>query len=142
MAHGRLDVRAIRTTTTLNDHLHFPHVGQAFCIERLRINKRTGKESFSRAYGLTSQTPERATPAQLLGGVRAHWAIENRSHYVRDVTFDEDRSQVRTGNGPRMMAALRNFAISLLRLLGHTNIAKASRAFAANTRATLSALAL
>lgn len=132
----------MRATTALNEELDFPYVGQAFCIERLSTNPRTGEESFSRAYGLTSQSPEQATPEQLLRGVRAHWAIENRCHYVRDVTFDEDRSQVRTGNGPRLMAALRNFAISLLRLLGYANIAKATRAFAANTRAILSALAL
>lgn len=98
--------------------------------------------SRSRAYGLTSQTPEQTTPEALLRDVRGHWAIENRCHYVRDVTFDEDRSQVRTGNGPRMMAALRNFAISLLRLLGYNNIAKATRHFAANTRTALRALGL
>ena len=81
-------------------------------------------------YGITALTPERANPAQLLQLNRAHWSIENRSHYVRDVTFDEDRSQVRTRNGPRVMATLRNFAISLLRLLGVTRIPSQLRAYA------------
>ena len=58
---------------------------------------------------------------------RGHWGIENRLHWVRDVTFDEDRSQVRTGNAPQVMATLRNTVISLLRLTGATSIAKALR---------------
>jgi hypothetical protein len=58
---------------------------------------------------------------------RGHWTVENRLHWVRDVTFDEDRSQVRTGNGPRVMATLRNVAISILRLAGADCIAKATR---------------
>ena len=68
-----------------------------------------------------------ATDAQLAAFIRGHWCVENRLHWVRDVTFDEDRSQVRTGNGPRVMASLRNLAISLLRLAGASNIAQALR---------------
>lgn len=63
----------------------------------------------------------------LLELVRGHWTIENRLHWVRDVTFDEDRSQIRKGNGPRVMATLRNLAISILRLAGAHYIAKATR---------------
>jgi hypothetical protein len=55
------------------------------------------------------------------------WGIEDRLHRVRDVTYDEDRSQVRTGNGPRVMASLRNLAVAILRLTGHTSIAAARR---------------
>ena len=58
---------------------------------------------------------------------RGHWGIENRVHWVRDVTFDEDRSQVRTGSAPQIMAALRNLTISVIRLAGETNIAAALR---------------
>lgn len=102
-----------------------------------------GEERFIvRVYGLTSQTPQQADPETLLRQVRDHWGIENRSHWVRDVTFDEDRSTIRKGSGPRTMAALRNFAIGLLRLLGFSQIAKARRAFAANARKTLSLLGL
>ena len=65
--------------------------------------------------------------------MQSHWEIENRLHWVRDVTFDEDRSQVRTGNAPRVMASLRNTAITLLRLHGHQNIAAALRHHARDT---------
>ncbi len=69
--------------------------------------------------------------------VRGHWHIENRSHWVRDVTFDEDRSQVRSGNIPQAMAALRNTVIGLMRWAGETNIAAARRKFAAKPRLAL-----
>jgi predicted transposase YbfD/YdcC len=72
-------------------------------------------------YGITSLTAWQANPADVLAFNRGHWSIENREHYVRDVTFDEDRSQVRTGSSPQIMAAMRNIAISLLRLAGWTN---------------------
>lgn len=67
----------------------------------------------------------------LASWVQDHWGIENRAHWVRDVTFDEDRSRVRTGNGPQVMATLRNTAISMLRLAGAANIAAAQRHHAA-----------
>jgi len=79
------------------------------------------------AYGLTSLTPDKAGPPRLAGHVRGHWSIQNKLHWVRDVTFDEDRSQVRVGSGPRVMATLRNLAISALRLAGQTNIARGLR---------------
>jgi hypothetical protein len=62
---------------------------------------------------------------------RNHWGIENRLHYVRDVTFEEDSSRIRTGNAPRVMASLRNLVISILRLAGINSIPKALRQFAA-----------
>jgi hypothetical protein len=82
-------------------------------------------------YGVTSLRPERATPEHLLALVRGQWQIENQGHWGRDVTFDEDRSQVRCGNIPQVLAALRNTAIGLLRWAGHTNIAAACRRLAA-----------
>lgn len=78
-------------------------------------------------HGVTSLSPERADAARLLRLNRGHWAIENRVHWVRDVTFDEDRSQVRKRHGAHMMASLRNVAISVLRLAGATNMAAAVR---------------
>ena len=68
-----------------------------------------------------------ARPAQLAAWIRRHWHIENQIHWVRDVTYDEDRSQIRTGTGPQVMAALRNAAIGAIRIAGATNIAAASR---------------
>jgi len=75
-----------------------------------------------RAGGLCSR---RSPPARTLTGW--HWHIENQLHWVRDVTYDEDRSQIRTNHCPQVMASLRNLAISALRLAGHTNIAHANR---------------
>jgi len=79
------------------------------------------------AYCITSLSSEEASPKRLLNLNRGHWGIENKLHYVRDVTFQEDLSQIRTKSGPRVMAALRNLAIGILRINGHTNIAKSLR---------------
>lgn len=130
--HGRIEVRHIRTSTELNGYVDFPHVGQVFCIERITTDLhgnvlRGRKGTRELCFGLTSLTSEQATPERLLGLNRDHWHIENRLHYVRDMTYDEDRSQVRRGNRPHAMASLRNAAISLLRLAGATNIAAATR---------------
>jgi hypothetical protein len=78
-------------------------------------------------FGLTSLDTTRASPEELLKLNREHWHIENRLHHVRDMTYDEDRSQVRKGNRPHAMASLRNTAISLLRLAAATSIAAATR---------------
>ena len=82
-------------------------------------------------YGITSLTPQQADAARLMNLVRCHWHIENKSHWVRDVTFGEDKSQVHCGNAPQVMAAFRNTAIGLARSVGKTNIAAACREFAA-----------
>jgi hypothetical protein len=93
-------------------------------------------------YGITSLTPAAASPARLLALHRGHWAIENKVHYVRDRTFDEDRSQVRKRGAPQAMASLRNLAISVLRLAGADNIAAALRSCARKLRLTLRLLGL
>jgi hypothetical protein len=85
----------------------------------------------------TSLAPERADAVRLLALVRGQWQIENHSHWVRDVTFDEDRSQVRCGNMPQVMATLRNTVIGLMRWAGYTNMAAACRRFAAQPTAAL-----
>jgi hypothetical protein len=102
-------------------------VGQVFCLRRTATVLATGTTRTETVYGVTSLAPAQAPPARLLALVRAHWTIENRLHWVRDVTFDEDRSQVRRGAGPQVMATLRNLAISLLRLAGAPFIAPALR---------------
>ena len=70
-----------------------------------------------------------AQPEVVAAWVQGHWGIENRLHWVRDVIFDEDRHQLRTGNGPEIMATLRNLAISLIRLFhgASTSIASTTR---------------
>ena len=84
----------------------FPHAAQLLVIDRSVCDLDGSCHSVEVAYAVTSLTPERADPARLLALVRGHWEIENRLHWVRDVTFDEDRSQVRTGTAPRVMATL------------------------------------
>jgi predicted transposase YbfD/YdcC len=111
-------------------------------IERITTEVRTGKVRHDDAAIITSLSPHQASPARLLELVRGHWSIENRSHWVRDVTFDEDRSQVRTGQGPRMMAILRNLAIAIIRLLGFDSVPQGLRHFAQRPRLALSALGL
>jgi predicted transposase YbfD/YdcC len=91
---------------------------------------------------MTSLAPAKADAARLLRLVRHHWRIENKSHWVRDVTFDEDRSQVRRGSIPQLMAAVRNVAIGLMRLSGHRNIAAATRRFAAQPWAAVALLGI
>jgi predicted transposase YbfD/YdcC len=79
------------------------------------------------SYAVTSLTATQASAAGLAAIIRGHWAIEDCLHWVRDMDFDEDRSQVRTASGPRIIAALRNLAITILRLAGHASIAAAIR---------------
>jgi predicted transposase YbfD/YdcC len=142
--HGnRIEERVLRASTALNecygDDL-WPGLGQVLQIKRTVTNKRTERTTTDTAYAITSLSADRASPGQLLRAWREHWHIENKLHWVRDVTFDEDRSTVRSGSVHQVMAALRNTAIGLLRLLGATNIAKACRYYAARPALVLSAL--
>ena len=109
-------------------YLEFPCAAQVFRLERHRLELTQGKAEHEVVFGVTSLAPGKANPAQLLALNRHHWGIENKLHYVRDVTFDEDRSRVRKHAGPHVMASLRNLAISLLRMAGADNIAAAVRA--------------
>lgn len=138
-AHGRDEIRTITVTSNVAD-LNFPGVYQAWCIQRDRHVIGGLHRSTEIVYGITSLTAHQANPADVAAYVRGHWGIENRAHHVRDVTYDEDHSQVRTGSSPQVMATLRNTAISLLRLFGHTNIAKATRRMARHINELLAVL--
>jgi hypothetical protein len=120
-----VETRTIRTSTALNDYLDWPFLGQVFRIDRHVTDLDGTHPRDEVVFGLTNLTPAQADPARLSAYVRQHWGIEPRLHDVRDMTYDEDRSQVRTANGPRVMATLRNTAISLLRRLGLPNIQRA-----------------
>lgn len=115
---------------------------QVFCIRREVTRLGKNKDSSETVYGITSLSPAQASPKRLLELNRGQWSIENRLHWVRDVTFDEDRSQIRTGTGPRVMASLRNLVISILRRCGATNIAKTLRWFAFKTHLALRLIGL
>jgi predicted transposase YbfD/YdcC len=118
----------------------FPHAAQAIQVTRKVRKRNSRKWRTETVYAVTDLTADQARPDQLATWLRGHWCIENRLHWVRDVTFGEDLSQVRTGNGPQVMATLRNLAISLLRLTGATNIAKALRHHARDTKRALALL--
>lgn len=109
-------------------------------LDRRVTDKRTGQPRDETAYAITSLSPARADAARLLALWRGHWAIENRLHYVRDVTFGEDACTTRSRNGPRALAALRNTALALLRLSGATNIAAARRRCAARPALAIAAV--
>lgn len=139
---GRIETRWLRASTALQGYLDWPGHKQVLELRRTVTEKRTGKTRCEIAHAITSLGRERATAQQLLEVWRAHWHIENRLHWVRDVTFDEDRSQVRAGHAPQVMAALRNIAISLLRVCGAENIAAACRRYAARPALALVAVGI
>src|ERR1019366_5868729 len=122
--HGRDERRTLKITAVAAG-LAFPHAAQAIQIVRRR--KLPGKKKWSRetVYAITSLTATQASPAELAAIIRGHWMIEDRLHWVRDMDFDEDRSQIRTGSGPRVMASLRNLVLAILRLTGAISIAAA-----------------
>ena len=135
--HGRLETRKIWTTTELNDYLDFPHVGQAFLIERHVTEKKTGEYSRDIAYGLTSRTPQQARPRRVLQVNRGHWVIENGCHYILDWNYDEDRSRIRTGHGPENITRLRRFAIGVIKSRGARSVAQKMRQLTRNVRLVL-----
>ncbi len=139
IGHGRSEIRRIKVVTV--NSLLFPEARQAVQIKRRRTDRKTGKTTIKTVYAVTSLTAEQANPAQLATLIRDHWQIE-ALHHVRDTTFAEDDSQLRTGNAPRAMATWRNLAIGALRLAGATNIAAALRHNARNADRPLALLGL
>ncbi|WP_107082862.1 transposase [Streptomyces resistomycificus] len=101
-----------------------PHAVQAIEIKRRRANRKTRKVQTKTVYAITSLTPDQANPSQLAELIQNHWSVE-ALHHVRDVTYGEDASRIRTGTAPRAMATMRNLAIGLMRQAGWTNISAA-----------------
>jgi predicted transposase YbfD/YdcC len=133
--HGRVETRTIAVVSLdplpdFGEGEFFPHATQAVRIVRRRRSLR-GRWKTTTTYMITSLTLLQAGPALLARWARHHWNIEVL-HWIRDNLFDEDRSQVRTGNAPQAMAALRNLAITALRLAGTTAITAAMRDHARN----------
>ena len=132
--HGRLETRKIWVTTELNGYLNFPHVGQAFMVERLTIDKKSGEEHADIVYGITSKPPALATAKQILQDNRGHWTIESSCHYIIDWNYNEDRSRIRCGHGPENVTRLRRFAISIIKRKGVRSVAQKMRELTLNTR--------
>ncbi|MET9069276.1 ISAs1 family transposase [Streptosporangium sandarakinum] len=122
--HGRREIRRMKICT-VRPELPSPHAAQAIQVKRRRTDHKTGKTTIVTIYAVTSLPPGRITHAQLAALIRGHWSIE-ALHHIRDVTYREDASQIRTGAAPRIMVSLRNLAIGLARLIGWTNIAAAT----------------
>jgi predicted transposase YbfD/YdcC len=133
--HGR---RARRTIKAVLAPAWIKFEGAAQVAQLRRTVTRNGKKTAEVACLITSDRS--ASPETLAAWIRGHWHIENKLHWVRDVTYQEDKSLVRTGNAPRVMASLRSLAISILRLDGHTNIAAANRHHARDPQRTLKLL--
>jgi predicted transposase YbfD/YdcC len=123
--HGRCERRTLKATTALNDYWDWPGVAQVGQVES--VVSRDGKTTHEVRCFITSVPRSEAGADRLLAWVRGHWSIENRSHYVRDVTMGEDASRIRKKSGPQVMAAVRNATIGFLRLTGGTKIAEAIR---------------
>jgi predicted transposase YbfD/YdcC len=136
---GRKEVRSIKVTSALNDYLKpdWPGVAQVAQLTRTVTVTKTGVTTTEVVYLITTLPPSQASPLRLLELVRGHWCIENRSHYVRDVTFQEDRSRLRTGNAPQIMASFRNLVITLIHRHASSQIASTRRSLGSHASAGL-----
>lgn len=131
-AHGRTEYRYLTASSQLNTYLDWPHLGQVFRVQRVVKHHQTGKVRYEVLFGVTSLTTDQITPATLLHYVRQHWHIENRLHYVRDVTFREDACTIRHTKRQRLLASLNNLVIGLLRQTNFRYLPEARRYFSAN----------
>jgi hypothetical protein len=139
-AHGRVEIRTLKAVTV--HHFGFPHAAQVVQVTRKRRGLHTRRWRTVRAYAITSLAFAQASPARLADLLRGHWAIENGLHWVRDVTFAEDGSQVRTGAAPQVMACLRNLVIGALSRAGPVNLAAALRHHSRDPRRPLATLGI
>jgi predicted transposase YbfD/YdcC len=138
--HGRDEHRTLKAVTVAAG-LAFPHAVQAIAVTRRIRPLPGGKWRTVTVYAITSLTASQASPAQLARWIRGQWQIE-ALHHIRDVTYREDHSQVRTGNGPRVMAMLCNLAIAIMKLAGAAGIAAATRHYARNAARPVATLGL
>jgi predicted transposase YbfD/YdcC len=140
--HGRVERRTLKAVTV--NHFGFPHAAQLIQVTRKTHDLHASPRRWRTVtvYAITSLTFAQANPARLADYLRWHWAIENGLHHVRDTTFAEDASQVRTGTGPNVMAFLRNLAIGVLSHAGPVNLAAALRHHARDPARTLTTLGI
>ncbi len=139
--HGRLERRQLERSAALAGYLAWPDAQQVLRRTCRRVILATGEIQEEATYGVTSLPPDLATPVQIEALWRGHWTIENRIHYVRDVTLGEDACQVRVGAAPQALAALRNALLTRLRALGWTLIPDALRPYGAYAHRALALLA-
>jgi predicted transposase YbfD/YdcC len=138
--HGRVELRTLKAVTV--HHFGFPHAAQVMQVTRKTRDLRTRRWHTVVVYAITSLSFQQARPARLADLIRGHWTIENGLHWVRDVTFAEDASQLRTGTAPQVMASLRNLAIGVLSRAGPVNLAAALRRHARDPARPLATLGI
>jgi predicted transposase YbfD/YdcC len=139
--HGREEHRTLQVTA-VSAGIAFPHAAQAIRLTR-RIRPLSGQKKWRTVtvYAITSLDASQAAPAELAEWIRGHWQIEVL-HHIRDVSYGEDASQIRTGSGAQVMATLRNLGIGILKMAGHASIAAACRHHARDATRTLATLGL
>ncbi len=123
--HGREEKRTAKVVT-VGTGIKFPHASQAIQITRKKRRIGTTVWATETVHAITDLTADQAPAHHIAGWAREHWAIESM-HWIRDVTFGEDHSQIRTGSGPQVMASIRNTAITIIRASGAPNILAALR---------------
>jgi len=138
--HGRYETRTITTSSMLKDFLDWPYLEQVFKLDYRTLNLKTGQVQTQTHYGLTSLSATKANPARLLALKRHYWGIENRLHYRRDVSLNEDRCRLRTGQAARNMAILNNLVLALIDRLDFQTVPDARRKFSAKPLAALKLL--
>lgn len=121
-------------------NLDYPDARRALRVMRRRKDLTSDKITIERLYFVTSLPPGAASGARITAWIRGHWKIENQLHHARDTTFAEDASTIRAGRPPRVMASLRNLAISVCRRDGRTDIAAVTRHHARRPGRPLAAL--
>lgn len=139
--HGRIETRQITVSASCG-YLDWPDVQQVMMFEKRVVFTTTGEINTSQCYAITSLPREQADARRLLTIKRQHWSIENNLHYPRDKWFEEDASRIRTGQAPRLMAALRNLLLSLLRAFDYPSLKYARERFAAFPHLALGLLEL
>ena len=139
--HGRVEIRTLKAVSV--HHFGFPHTAQVLQVTRKTRDLQASPRRFTTVtiHAVTSLTHAQASPARLADLIRGHWGIE-ALHHVRDVTYAEDASQVRTGATPNVMATLRNLAVGVLCRAGPVNIAAALRRHARDPHRPLDTLGI
>lgn len=89
-----------------------------------RVGTRKGKKYHEIACYISSLI---CTAQEFAQGIRGHWGIENRLHWVKDVVFHEDHSTIRMGNAPANLSVMRTIALNILRRNGYASITTAQR---------------
>lgn len=130
--HGRIERRYLTLSSQLNEYLDWPHLGQVFRLQRVIQHQKTGRITYQVVFGITSLSAQDCSPERLMKLIRQHWHIENRLHYVRDVTFHEDDCRIRETKRQRLLAAINNLVIGLIRRCDFDYVPEARRFFSLN----------